>query len=432
MSSHPSSSPAAAATPGSAPAPVPFTSYQRFAVGLLTLLQFAVILDFMIMSPLGAVIMPALSMSSAQFGAVVSAYAFSAGLSGLLTAGFADRYDRKKLLLFFYVGFLLGTLWCGLATSFESLLLARVVTGLFGGVIGSIVMAIVADLFQPAQRGRVMGLLQGGFAASQVLGLPFAIFLASHFDWHAPFLALVIFGVLGGLVIAFNMKPVDAHLNAPGTGQHSPFGHLLQTVRKPRHQLAFALTALLTTGGFMLMPFASAFVVHNVGIPLTELPVVYLVTGICTLVFSPLIGRMVDRVGAMRVFYTGCAVTVATVLYYTRLGSSPLWLLVLVNVVMFVGIFSRMIPAQATLAGVPVPEQRGSFNAINSALQQLAGGLASLVAGHLVHIGPDGHINDFPVVGYVVCASTLIAAVLMRALVRGTPAATAAPVSPAR
>jgi predicted MFS family arabinose efflux permease len=251
---------------------VPFTPYQRFATGLLTLLQFAVILDFMIMSPLGAMIMPAMSMSAQQFGMVVSAYAFSAGLSGLLTAGFADRFDRKRLLLFFYSGFLLGTLWCGLAPSYEMLLAARVVTGLFGGVIGAIVMAITADLFPPAQRGRVMGLLQGGFAASQVLGLPFGLYLASRWSWHAPFLALVGLGLVAGLFIAFGMKPVNAHLAAGRSDGVAR--HLRHVLSKPLHWMAFAVTALLTTGGFMLMPFASAFSVHNVGISLDHLPAV--------------------------------------------------------------------------------------------------------------------------------------------------------------
>jgi predicted MFS family arabinose efflux permease len=415
-------------TPQATPEPPALSPYQRFATGLLTLLQFAVILDFMIMSPLGALIMPALSMTAKQFGLVVSAYAFSAGLSGLLTAGFADRFDRKKLLLFFYAGFLLGTVWCGLANSFEALLTARIVTGLFGGVIGSIVMAITADLFEPALRGRVMGLLQGGFAASQVLGLPFGLFLATRWDWHAPFLALAGFGALGGLLIAWGMKPVDAHLALPN--DRSAFRHLLRTVAKGRHLQAFAITALLTTGGFMLMPFASAFVVHNVGIELSHLPVVYLVTGITTLFVAPMVGRLSDRVGPLPVFYTGSAVTIATVLFYTRLGPSPLGLLIAVNVVMFAGIFSRMIPWQATVAGIPSPEQRGAFSAINSALQQLAGGLASLIAGHIVAFGPDGQLLHFEQVGHVVVASTLVAGALLWGLVRGRAAA--AVVTPAR
>lgn len=410
-----------AAPHASATPPPAFTPYQRFATGLLTLLQFAVILDFMIMSPLGALIMPAMSMTAQQFGLVVSAYAFSAGAAGILTAGFADRFDRKKLLLFFYTGFLLGTLWCGLATSFESLLAARIVTGLFGGVIGSIVMAIAADLFEPALRGRVMGLLQGGFAASQVLGLPFGLYLATHWDWHAPFLALVAFGTVGGLLIAWRMKPVDAHLAHPS--ERSAFAHLWRTVAQRRHLHAFATTALLTTGGFMLMPFASAFSVHNVGIALEHLPVVYLVTGISTMFVAPLVGRLVDRFGPLPVFYTGSAITVAMVAIYTRLGPSSLTTLVLVNVVMFAGIFSRMVPWQVIVTGIPAPEQRGAFTAINAALQQLAGGLAALVSGHIVVIAADGRLEHFPWVGNVLIGTTLIVCLLIWPLQRGAATA---------
>src|SRR5215510_953054 len=159
-----------------------FSGYQKVVIGMLAFLQFAVILDFMLMSPLGALIMPSLSVTPAQFGTVVSAYAFAAGISGILTAGFADRFDRKKLLLFFYVGFIAGTLWCGLAQSFEYLLLARVVTGLFGGVIGSMVLAIATDLFPPQMRGRVMGFIQAAFAASQVLGIPFGLYLSTRWN----------------------------------------------------------------------------------------------------------------------------------------------------------------------------------------------------------------------------------------------------------
>ena len=128
-------------------AKVAFSTYQKCVVALLAFLQFTIILDFMIMSPLGATVMFALKVTPSQFGAVVSAYAFSAGISGILAAGFADRFDRKKLLLFFYSGFVLGTLLCGVAPSFHFLMFARMITGLFGGVIGSVVFAITADLF---------------------------------------------------------------------------------------------------------------------------------------------------------------------------------------------------------------------------------------------------------------------------------------------
>lgn len=389
---------------------LPFSRYQRFVVGLLAFLQFAVILDFMIMSPLGALIMPALQMTPGQFGLVVSAYAFSAGISGLLTAGFADRFDRKKLLLFFYGGFVLGTLCCGLAPNFELLLAARVVTGLFGGVIGSIVLAIAADLFAPELRGRVMGLIQTAFAASQVLGLPVGLYLSNHWGWHMPFIVLAALGGMGGLVIVWGMRPVAEHLLL--RQERSALLHLTHTVTEPRHLRAFLATMLLTTGGFMLMPFASAFTVHNLGVPLERLPTIYLLTGLSTIVMGPLIGRTADALGKLPVFLTGCAVTVATVLVYTHLDTVPFVAVVLVNIVMFIGIFSRMIPFQAMAASVPEPSKRGSFNAVSAAIQQLSGGLASLLAGHIVAFGADGKLQHFDSVGYVVIGSTLLAALM--------------------
>jgi predicted MFS family arabinose efflux permease len=383
-----------------------FTRYQKVVLGLLAFLQFAVILDFMLMAPLGALIMPALSITPKQFGLVVSAYAFSAGTAGLLTAGFADRFDRKKLLLFFYGGFVLGTLWCGLAPNFESLLAARIVTGLFGGVIGSIVLAISTDLFPASMRGRVMGVIQTAFAASQVLGLPAGLYLSNHWDWHMPFFAMAALGLVGGVVVAWRLQPVDGHLKLPQ--ERGAFAHLL----------AFAATALLTTGGFMLMPFSSAFTVNNLGIGLHSLPVVYLVTGLCTIVFGPLIGRAADKFGKFRMFTIGTLVAMTMVQIYTHLGPVALPVLIAVNAVLFVGIFSRMIPFQAMVAGVPSPAQRGAFNAISASVQQLSGGIASVVAGHIVTAGADGRLQHFEWVGHVVVAASVASFLLVWRLQR--------------
>jgi predicted MFS family arabinose efflux permease len=403
-----------------------FTGYQKVVVGMLAFLQFAVILDFMLMSPLGALIMPALTITPAQFGSVVSAYAFAAGISGLLTAGFADRFDRKKLLLFFYTGFIAGTLWCGLAQSFESLLLARIVTGLFGGVIGSVVLAIATDLFAPQMRGRVMGFIQTAFAASQVLGIPFGIYLSNHWNWHVPFLALAVLGLVGGVLIAWGMKPVDGHLKLPQ--ERGVFAHLLHTLTEPRHTLSFVSVLFLATGGFMLMPFSSAFTVGNLGISLNDLPTIYFVTGVATIFIGPLVGKAADSFGKLRVFFFGTAVMIVMVLIYTHLGTSTLIVVTLINVALFVGIFSRMIPFQALMSQVPEATQRGAFNAINASISQLAGGLASLVAGHIVQQGADGRIHHYDIAGYVVVATSLLASVLLWRIQRAVAAPAAVPI----
>jgi predicted MFS family arabinose efflux permease len=388
-----------------------FSGYQMFVVALLAFLQFSIVLDFMIISPLGAIIMPDLDISPQRFGEIVSAYAFSAGISSFLAAGFADRFDRKRFLLFFYCGFIAGTALCALAPNYPLLLLARIVTGLFGGVIASIVLAIATDLFPLQMRGRVMGFVQTAFSASQVLGIPAGLYIANLWNWHATFLMIVLIAIPVGLIIVFYMRPVVGHLALKQS--ESPWRHLSDTLFVPRYALAFATTALLVTGGYMLLPFASAYTVNNLGIALTDLPTVYLVSGMFTIFAGPLIGRASDAFGKFRTFIFGCAVSILMVLIYTHLPRVPLATLIVVNVLLFVGIFSRMIPSQALMSAIPEASKRGSFNAVSASLQQLSGGIASIIAGIVVAQGPAGDLEGIDDLGYIVVATTLVSLGLM-------------------
>ncbi len=384
---------------------VKFTRYEKFVIGILAFLQFTIILDFMILSPLGAILMPALQITPSQFGLVVSAYAFSAGASGLLAAGFADRFDRKKLLLFFYVGFLVGTLFCGLAPNYKFLLAARIVTGLFGGVIGSIILSIVTDLFEYEKRGRVMGIVQTAFAASQILGIPIGLYFSNLWGWHAPFFMIVLIGILAGFLIFFNLKPIRDHLLIQS--EQTAARHFFQTLKNPRYLLSFIFMALLSTGGFMIMPFGSAFTVHNLGIPVENLPLIYLVTGLGAIVSGPLIGKASDDFGKLKIFFFGTILTIIMVFIYTNLEITPLWIAMLVNALLFVGIFSRMIPAQAFMSAVPDPANRGAFMAISTSLQQISGGFAAVIAGTIVHEAADGKIENFNTLGYILIITAI-------------------------
>ncbi len=395
----------------SAPA-AQFTGYQKFIIAMLSFLQFTIILDFMILAPMGAILMPALQITTAQFGVVVSVYAFSAGSSGILAAGYADRFDRKKMLLFFYGGFILGTLLCGIAPNYYFLLFARMITGIFGGVIGSIVGAITTDLFPYEMRGRVMGFIQTSFAASQILGLPAGLYFSNLWGWHAPFLMIVAISALAGVFIIMKMKPIDEHLKLQKG--HSAFQHLKNTFQNRQYLLAFSATALLSIGGFMMMPFSSAFTVNNLQITLERLPLIYLVTGISSIIMGPVIGRWTDKIGKYKVFVVGSIISTTTVVIYTNLGATPIGWVMLLNVVMFTGIFSRMIPSQAMMSAIPTPEKRGAFMAISSSLQQIAGGFAAVIAGAIVtQQTPNSPLEHFDVVGYVMIGTVLTTVIMM-------------------
>jgi predicted MFS family arabinose efflux permease len=388
-----------------------FSGYQKFVVAVLAFLQFTIVLDFMLLAPLGALVVPALHITPEKFGQVVSAYAFAAGVSGILAAGFADRFDRKKLLLIFYSGFMLGTLFCALAHTYTLLLLARMFTGLFAGVVGAASMAIVTDLFPLSMRGRVMGFIQSAFAASTVLGLPLSLWLSSHWGWNAPFFLIVVVCTAVGAAILGRLRPVNAHLAL--RPDRNALHHLLHTLTTRDYLIGFATTALLTMGGFMLMPYSTLFIVNNLGIPMEMLTVVYLITGMVSAVMGPLLGRASDAFGKFRIFAFGCAMTIVMVLIYTRMSNVTLWTLITVSALLQIGIFSRIISSSALMSALPKPSDRGAYMSISSSLQQVSGGLAAMLGGMVVAQSTGGRLLHFDVLGDILVFTTLASFVLM-------------------
>ena len=384
----------------------PFSSYQKYIIVLLALLQFTVILDFMVISPLGDILMKKLDMTTANFGLTVSAYAFSAGISGLLAAGFADKFDRKKLLIFFYTGFIIGTVCCALATNYTLLLAARIVTGLFGGVIGSVSLAIVTDLFVIHQRGRVMGFIQMAFASSQILGIPLGLYFANHWGWHSSFLMIAGLGILILVTIVIKMKPVVKHLELQS--DKSPFLHLWHTLSNKNYQVGFMAIAFLSIGGFMLQPFGSAFLVNNIKISQLDLPMVFFYTGLSVLFIMPIIGKLSDKVNKFWLFTAGSLLTIVIIIIYTNLGPVPLWQIVGLTMIMFMGIMSRMVPATTLNTGIPEMKDRGAYMSITSSMQQIAGGIAAVCAGLIVHQETKtSPLENYDILGYVISAVSL-------------------------
>ncbi len=383
------------------------TRYQWLTVAILALTQFTVVLDFMVMSPLGDLLMKDFKVKPDQFGIVVSSYALAAGISGFLTAGFADRFDRKRLLVFFYSGFILGTLFCGMAESYNQLVWARILTGLFGGVMSSISMAIVADIFSLEQRGRVMGFMQMGFGLSQIVGIPLSLFIADMYHWQTPFYLIVGLSVGMLLAILLALKPINAHLALKP--ENSAFKHLLATIKNRNYRIGFMATAFMSLGGYFMMPWGSAFAVNNVGISQKELPLLFMIVGISTFMIMPLIGWLADKVNKFQLFMLASLVMIGSVLVYVHLGETTLFVLIVVNIFMMGGIMARMVPSQALTTSVPEAKDRGAFMSINSSLQQMSGGVAAMIGGKIVwQYSPSAPLMNFDLLGYVVIAVILI------------------------
>jgi predicted MFS family arabinose efflux permease len=378
-----------------------FTSYQALVIVLLALTQFTVVLDFMVMSPLGDMLMKSMELTTSQFGFAVSGYAISAGISGLLTAGFADRFDRKKLLLFFYIGFIAGTLFCGISTTYFMLLAARIITGIFGGVIGSISMAILADLFPLHQRGRAMGFMQMGFGASQALGIPISLYIANHWNWQAPFLMIVGLAIIIWVVVMMKLQPVTKHLELKT--EKKAITHLWHTLKQRKYRAGFLMTALLSLGGFMMMPWGSAFAVNNLHVTYAQLTPLFMASGIAAVIIMPLVGKLSDKVDKVKLFTVAALWMMIIVVIYTNLNPVPFAVIMIMNILMMIGIMSRMVPAMALVTALPKMQDRGAFMSINASLQQIAGGIAAGIGGLIVvQKTKTSPLQRYDILGYVI------------------------------
>lgn len=389
-----------------------FTANQKLIIFILAITQFTVLVGFMIMAPMGDMLIKSIDLNTTQFGTIVSAYAFSAGISGLITAGFADKFDRKKLLLFFYLGFIIGTFTCSFAYSYLSLVIARVITGIFGGVIGSISLAIVTDLFPFQKRGRVMGLIQMGIGASQVLGIPVGLYLGNAMGWQSAFIAIAALAIIIATLILFKLPNITAHLGVQK--KDSILLHLWKTLTNKQYLMAYSVSALLMFGGYLSMPFSSIYAVNNLQVTPEQLPLLFMFSGISSLIVMPLVGRLSDRFDKVKILAIAITWLIIMTIIYTNLGPTPFPLVVITNILMMMGVLSRSTPSSALISAVPELKDRGAFMSMNASLQQFSGGIAAGVAGLIVFQETEtSPLENYPIIGYATAAVNIIALLMI-------------------
>ena len=380
---------------------------ERLLLLALAAVNFTHIMDFMIMMPLGPQLMDLLKIDPQQFSLAVSAYAITAGISSFISAFFVDRFDRKKVLIFAYIGFLLGTFSCAFAPNYELLVAARVLAGLFGGMIGAQVMAIVADTFEYQRRGTAMGVLMTAFSAASVAGVPVGLWLASKYSWHVPFLAIGFLGMAVLILVALAVPPMNQHILEKRPSQ-KPFHVLTDIFQTPNQMRALSLSIVLMMGHFVIIPFIAPSLVGNVGYHQDDLFLIYFVGGLLTIFSAPLVGRLADKKGKYPVFVVFALLSLIPVWLITNLWTMPLWSVLTISGLFFIVVNGRMIPTQALISSVVQPQQRGGFMSINSSMQQLSTGLAAMIGGSIVSKSADGRIEHYDWVGYFSIALILI------------------------
>jgi predicted MFS family arabinose efflux permease len=388
---------------------------ERFFLFALAGIQFTHILDFMVMMPLGPEFIRVLNINTHQFGLLLSSYTFAAAIAGVFATYFVDRFERRNLLLSLYACFILATLACAFAPDYRSLFIARAFAGAFGGILGSLVQTIVADSISFERRGKAIGIVMSAFSVSTVAGVPLSLFLSDYIPslgWRAPF----IFIALISLVILYlgyrNIPQITGHLNQIHEG--SRLKQILNVLVAHRHLRAFLFIALIMLTGFTVIPYIALYLTSNVGIDNSYISLVYLFGGLATLMSSRFIGHLADRYGKVKVFKVLAILSLAPILITTHLTPVPLWVVLINSTAFFVLVSGRMIPAMAIVTQMVDNKIRGTFMSLIGSVQMLASGVASVIAGVIVTIGPDGKMEHYNLVGFGAAICGLLTFYLVR------------------
>ncbi|MBK9734732.1 MAG: MFS transporter [Saprospiraceae bacterium] len=369
-------------------------------VALLALLNFTHILDFMIMMPLGNILMPKWHLTTSEFAVIVSSYSLAAFVSSFGAIFFADKFDRKNLLLFAYVGFLMGTFGCVFATGHLTMVLARVITGIFGGLIGAQVLSIIGDVIPYERRGQAMGLLMGGFALASVIGVPFGLFLANKYDWYFPF---IVVAVVGSLLYPFLIRyipQVNEHLIKPVLLKQR-IANFFDIFRNETQMTALAFSILMIMGHFIIIPLINPYMVFNVGVPQEYTPLIYLFGGLSALISAQIAGKAADRFGKKQVFVASALVSTIFIFFITNMPTMPLYIVLITFALWFSTATGRTVPGQAMTTQAVTTQTRGSFMSLNSCVQSLGSGLATLTSGWITYSDEHYAIHNYQILGYI-------------------------------
>lgn len=379
---------------------------------LLAFVNFTNIVDSMLIMPLGDIFIDLYDLSAAQYSLLVTSYAIAASISALVGFFIVDRYDRKRVLLFIYVGFGIGTIACALADSYLSLTAIRVFTGLFGGMISATLLAIISDLFPFKERGTALGALFAAFSVASALGVPIGLYLADRGEWQLPFEVLGTLALVVAVVIAWLMPNMVDHISEDN--RNRSMRQTIFTITSDRNQInALIAGFFLVLAHFIIIPFISPYMIKNVGLTQSEITYQFLFGGLATVITSPIIGKLTDRIGVMKVFIAVMLLSWIPTFIITNLQVVPLAVALTYTTMFFVLGSGRMISPNTLITAAAPVANRGSFMSIKSSLQQMAIAMAAFISGQLVTIGPDNLYHGYNKVGYLSIGLGLLAIFLV-------------------
>jgi predicted MFS family arabinose efflux permease len=373
-------------------------SKELLYVLLLATVQFAHIVDFVVIMPLGPVLMDSFAIGPSQFSILVSCYNFSAAICAVLFGGLADRYDRRFLLLTCMLGFCVGTFLCSLAPGYFLFVLARIITGGFGGMITVQVYAIITDLIPYERRGKSMGIVMSAFSVASILGVPLGVAIADYTSWHYTF---VFIGAFSSLIL------VGAYLTIPSLTKHlggekkNYLALYKSLLARPQYLRSFGFIILAGGSMFLLIPFLSPYAVKNMKVPLEYIKYAYLIGGLVTVITARIFGILTDKVGGFKLYTILVLFSFIPLWLFTNSGPVPPSTYLIYSAFFMSLVSGRMIPCMTFITAVPSENERGAFMSVFNAFRSFGTASMSLVGGLLIGQSVTGELTNYAEVGYL-------------------------------
>lgn len=397
------------------------TKKERIILLLLASINFTHILDFMIMMPLGNYLIPEFEISPKQFSLLLASYPVSSFVAGLLMAIYADKFERKRLLLFTYAGFIVGTAACGFSSSYQLLLISRIIAGIFGGIIGGQVLSMLGDLFSYERRGAAMGAVMSSFAVASSVGVTFSLYLVDIFkdDWHVPFLFVAILAIILWPLSFYFLPGLKEHLTIENS-EKNKLRQIRNTLSDKTTGLTLLFSGLMMMGHFLIIPFINPYMEFNMGYPRSVTPLIYLIGGIASFLSAIYLGKLSDKVGKLSIFSICVPLSFVFVILLTNLPVLPFSVVLGFFALWFALATGRAVSSQTMVSNATGAANRGSFMSLNSSIQHLGTGAAALLSGYIVTDDKNGQLLNYEWVGYLSVIVLLTGFFLGRYLFKGT------------
>ncbi|WP_114195715.1 MFS transporter [Edaphovirga cremea] len=263
------------------------------ALWALTISAFAIGTTEFVIVGLIPTIASQLNVTVPSAGLLVSIYAIGVAIGAPVLTAVTSRVPRKMLLISLMVLFTLGNLLAWLSPGYNTLVIARLLTGLAHGVFFSIGSTIATSLVAKEKAASAIALMFGGLTVALVTGVPLGTFIGQHFGWRETFLAVSMIGVVA--IIASQLLIPNTIRNQPSAG----FRDQLKVLTHPRLLLIYTVTALGYGGVFTTFTFLAPMMQEQAGFSASMVSWILLAYGVSVAIGNIWGGKLADRHGAV-------------------------------------------------------------------------------------------------------------------------------------